>query len=99
MDKDTLYTNFKQLKQMSDELIKDVNERCKIKDVCKLLDLKASIKYVDSKLTLHSTDISHKLRKDEYEEDKKRVHSVLDVLIQENLLGKWVWKSGEVREN
>jgi len=39
------------------------------------------------------------MRKDEYEEDKKRVHSVLDVLIQENLMGKWVWKSNEVKEN
>lgn len=39
------------------------------------------------------------MRKDDYEQDKKRVHSVLDVLIQENLIGKWVWKSGEIREN
>lgn len=43
--------------------------------------------------------MTQRMRKDEYEEDKKRVHSVLDVLIQENLMGKWVWKSNEVKEN
>jgi len=44
VDKDSLNLNIKQLKQSYDDISRDVSERSKIKDVCKLLDLKASTK-------------------------------------------------------
>lgn len=50
--------NVRQINSITDGLSKELTERSKIKDVCKLLDLKASIKYVDSKMSQQSTEIS-----------------------------------------
>lgn len=65
VDKDVLNININQINSITDGLSKEISERSKIKDVCKLLDLKASIKYVDSKLSQQSTEINYKMRKDE----------------------------------
>jgi len=53
-----LSLNVKQLQQLTDGISKDILERSKIKDVCKLLDLKASSKYVDSKLAQQTSEMT-----------------------------------------
>lgn len=50
-------------------------------------------------LASHKEDIQSRLKLDNYKDDKRKESAILDILIKENVLGRWIWKSGEVRTN
>lgn len=99
LDKEKFDTNAKQVRHALEEVSKDMAMKSNIKDVCKLLDLKANIKYVENVLGSYREDISKRVKSIEYEDDKSKQGYILDVLIQETCIGRWVWKSGELKNN
>lgn len=85
--------------QALDVISKDMSAKSNIKDVCKLLDLKANSAYVDKVINQHKQEICTKLDMQTYEDDKEKQAYVLDVLIKEVCIGRWIWKSGELKTN
>lgn len=66
-----------------------------------MVDYKANIKYVDSaidsiKQSISSDDL---LKISVQNEDKEKQGQIMDVLLSENCVGKWVWKSGDLKSN
>lgn len=50
-------------------------------------------------MSTYREDISSRVRQAQYEEEKAKQGFILDILIQENSVGRWVWKSGDLKQN
>lgn len=99
MNRNDFDTHVKYVKHALEEISKDMALKSNIKDVCKLLDLKANTKYVENVLNTYRDEINGRLKVTTYEDDKSKEGYIIDMLIQENCLGRWVWKSGELKTN
>lgn len=44
-------------------------------------------------------DLNNKLKIEDYNIEKDKQSYILDVLVSENCLGRWLWKSGEVKSS
>lgn len=83
------------------ELKQDIVAKVNIRDLCRMVDYKANIKQVDSaidsiKQSISSDDL---LKISVQNEDKEKQGQIMDVLLSENCVGKWVWKSGDLKSN
>jgi len=85
------------LRKHVDELQKDILLKANIKDVCTLLDTKSNIDDVNKALVEIHKELDLKSNQEE-------IHSVVndqalinESLCTENIVGRWAWKSGELR--
>lgn len=92
--RDEIYLKINELKQ-------DIVAKVSIRDLCRMVDYKANIKYVDSEINQLKQSISSDdlLKISVQNEDKEKQGYILDVLLSENCVGKWVWKSGDLKSN
>ena len=71
--------------------------RSTIKDVCTLLDQKANVEDINNTLSL----VQREVEKRAIEEDLKKALNeqalVNEALCAQNCVGRWIWKSGEVK--
>ena len=80
-----------------EEVGKDMLEKSNIKDVCNLLDQKANIDDVNKALEeLHSAS-EQKVAVEEFRSQVADQAVINEALCAENCVGRWIWKTGEVR--
>jgi len=99
LDTDKFELHTSAIKSTLENVGKDITQKSNIKDVCKLLDLKANNSSVEKSISWCKQEISARLPLQQYEEDKSKQGFILDVLTQENFVGRWVWKSGDIKQN
>jgi uncharacterized protein (DUF2267 family) len=80
-----------------EDVAKDMLIKCNIKDVCALLDMKANIDDTNKALSEVHKELDSKLNTDNFSSHLSDYNSIIEVLCSENCLGRWLWKSGEVK--
>ena len=90
------------VERVLEEIGKEVILRASIKDVCTLLDLKASnphtdIEDVNQALQDIHTELDSKVPSAELTDQLQDTQLLLQTLSAETCVGRWLWKSGEIR--
>ena len=80
-----------------EDVAKDMMLKCNIKDVCALLDMKANIDDTNKALEEIHKDLDRRVALNEFSNHVNGYNSVIEALCSENCLGRWLWKSGELR--
>ena len=80
-----------------DEMHKELLLRSTIKDVCTLLDQKANVEDVNSTLALVQKEVEKRVVSDELKKALNDQALVNEALCAQNCVGRWIWKSGEVK--
>jgi len=80
-----------------EEVSKDILQKSSIKDVCNLLDQKANIDDVNKALEELHQATEQKLALDEFRAQVADQGLINEALCAENCVGRWIWKTGEVR--
>ena len=80
-----------------EEVGKDILQRSNIKDVCNLLDQKANIDDVNKALEELHQATEQKLTVEEFRAQVADQGLINEALCAENCVGRWIWKTGEVR--
>ena len=97
-----LETHISHTRSALEEAAKDIVMKANIKDVCTLLDMKASefhldIEDVNKALSDLHLKTDQKADRDEYKSHSNEQALINEALCAENMVGRWIWKSGEVR--
>jgi len=74
------------ISNMKDAVVFIKNElslKCNVKDICKLLDLKANLKYVDDNIGNIMDELKRKVGNNDYDEFKRRSLISIDTLLSE----------------
>jgi len=85
-----------QKKQLED-LQRDMVLKANIKDVCTLLDTKSNIDDVNKALLEIHKELDSKIIRDELATIVNDQALINESLCTENIVGRWAWKSGEVK--
>lgn len=80
-----------------EELHKELLLRATIKDVCTLLDQKANVEDINSTLQLVQREVEKKAVSDDLKKALNEQALVNEALCAQNCVGRWIWKSGEVK--
>lgn len=80
-----------------EDVAKDMMLKCNIKDVCALLDMKANIDDTNKALEEIHKDLDRRVALNDFSNHVNGYNSVIEALCSENCLGRWLWKSGELR--
>ena len=71
--------------------------KASIKDVCGLLDSKAAVEDINTALSNIHTELDFKLNLEDYETYVSEQQMIIETLCSENYVGRWIWKSGDLR--
>ncbi|KAM3147350.1 hypothetical protein pb186bvf_000601 [Paramecium bursaria] len=82
-----------------DLIQKDMIMKANIQDMCTLLDNKANILDVNKVLDTIQGDLSNKVSSDELTNYLKNQTQVYESLCQENIVGRFQWRSGELQNH
>lgn len=80
-----------------EDVAKDMLLKCNIKDVCALLDMKANIDDTNKALSEIHKELDNKLNSGDFSSHVNDYSSIIEALCAENCLGRWLWKSGELK--
>jgi DNA repair exonuclease SbcCD ATPase subunit len=80
-----------------EEVGKDMLLKTNIKDLCSLLDLKANIDDVNKILLEVQKEIDLKMPSEDCASHFTQQDNVIEALCSVNSVGRWLWKSGEVK--
>ena len=80
-----------------EDVAKDMLLKCNIKDICALLDMKANIDDTNRALSEIHKELDNKLNSRDFSGHVNEYSSVIEALCAENCLGRWLWKSGELK--
>lgn len=72
--------------------------RATIKDVCVLLDQKANVEDVNATLSLVQREVERKAPEERLTKALNDQALVNEALCAQNCVGRWIWKSGEVKQ-
>lgn len=76
---------------------KDILLAAKIKDVCTLLDTKANVEDINKILAEIHSELESKAHKDMITQSINDQAIINESLCTENIVGRWTWKSGEIK--
>jgi len=79
------------------ELKKDLLLKANIKDVCTLVDIKANSEDLKKAITELHMEIEKKTNSDDFSAAMSDLSLLHEALCAENCVGRWVWKSGELK--
>ena len=85
------------LQEELDKLGKEILLKANIKDICTLLDIKANIDDVNHALEELHQELDTKINVDELTEKLREQSCINEALCAENCVGRWLWKSGEIK--
>lgn len=80
-----------------DELHKEVLLRATIKDVCTLLDQKANVEDINATLALVQREVEKRAAENDLKKALNEQALVNEALCAQNCVGRWIWKSGELK--
>ena len=80
-----------------EDVAKDMMLKCNIKDICALLDMKANIDDTNKALEEIHKELDRKVQLGDYSSHINDYNAVIEALCAENCLGRWLWKSGELK--
>jgi hypothetical protein len=80
-----------------EDVAKDMMLKCNIKDICALLDMKANIDDTNKALEEIHKDLDRRVQLSDFSSHINGYNSVIEALCAENCLGRWLWKSGELK--
>ena len=80
-----------------EDVAKDMMLKCNIKDICALLDMKANIDDTNKALEEIHKELDRKVPIGDYSSHVNDYNAVIEALCAENCLGRWLWKSGELK--
>ena len=86
-------------KAFLEELSKEVALKANIKDLLSLLDAKANVEDVNSTLALVQKEVEKCVVEDELRKALDAQAFVNEALCAQNCVGRWIWKSGELKAN
>lgn len=84
-------------KNAFEEVNKELLLRCYLKDLCQLLDEKASTDDVNSTLEKVQKEVQGRISKREFREASDKQNLLNEILCGENCVGRWIWKSGDLK--
>jgi hypothetical protein len=79
-----------------EEISKELLSKAYIKDICSLLDMKASIDDVNSALMDIHKELDNKITVQAHNVYVNEQQALNTVLCSENTIGRWIWRSGEL---
>lgn len=79
------------------DVAKDMLLKCNIKDVCALLDMKANVDDTNKALSDIHKELDNKVGSPDFSNHLSDYHTIIEALCAENCLGRWLWKSGELK--
>jgi hypothetical protein len=85
------------LQEELEKLGKEILLKANIKDICTLLDIKANIDDVNHALEDLHLELDNKISVEELAEKLREQSCINEALCAENCIGRWLWKSGEIK--
>lgn len=79
-----------------EELSKELVEKAYVKDICTLLDMKASIEDVNSALIDIHKELDSKISVQAHAVHLNEQLALNSVFCSENTVGRWIWRNGEL---
>lgn len=79
-----------------EEISKELLSKAYIKDICTLLDMKASIDDVNSALMDIHKELDNKISLQDHNMHVNEQQALNAVLCSENTIGRWIWRNGEL---
>lgn len=80
-----------------EEVGKDMLLKASVKDICTLLDMKASVEDVNQALMDVHKELDSKANHHEVIDHMNEQSLINEALCSENTVGRWIWKSSEVK--
>jgi len=96
-EQEDLEVHISSTKSALQDVGKDMMLKASIKDVCNLLDSKAALNDVNSALTEIHNELDLKVSLEDYENHVTEQGMIIETLCSENYVGRWIWKSGDLR--
>ncbi|OMJ94659.1 hypothetical protein SteCoe_2157 [Stentor coeruleus] len=79
-----------------EEISKELMSKAYIKDICTLLDMKASIDDVNSALVEIHKELDTKISTQEHNVHLNEQQALNSILCSENSIGRWIWRNGQL---
>lgn len=86
-------------KAVFEDLNKELQLKANIKDLITLMDQKANVEDVNNTLALVQREVEKCLPEEEMRKALNEQALVNEALCAQNCVGRWIWKSGEIKPN
>uniref|UniRef100_A0A7S3IAC5 C1q domain-containing protein n=1 Tax=Fabrea salina TaxID=342563 RepID=A0A7S3IAC5_9CILI len=93
----TLENHIATTRKALEDVSKDMVQKSNVKDVCELLDTKANVEDANKALSDIHKELDYKVSTEEFNRQINESQMVIEALCTENCIGRWIWKSGELK--
>lgn len=95
----TAIKDFQDLSQHLQLLQQDTIDKGSFKDICSLLDKKANIEEVNIALLSIHNELDTKVQDSDFKQAFTKHSMALSSLCNENIIGRWLWQSGQLQRS